>query len=56
MSSPKATIRAAAVKKWAEEGSIEFDDESEVSEGEDGAYVQAWVFVDREEYESNQVG
>lgn len=39
-------IRALAVEQWAKDGEIEFDDGAIVSGCEDGAYVQAWVWVD----------
>ena len=44
-------FRLAARRKHEEEGVLEFDDTPQVSkaEGEHGAYVQAWVWVDIEE-------
>jgi hypothetical protein len=38
----------AATKKYAEEGSVEIDADALVSESENGAYVQAWVWVARD--------
>lgn len=36
-----------ASKKYEREGTLEIDDNTVVSEGDDnGAYVQAWVWVD----------
>ena len=48
--------REAARKEYQREGEIEIDDEAEVSRanevgGDDGAYVQAWVWVANEEDE-----
>lgn len=42
--------RAAAKRLWADDGSIEIDDDAKVSRADDpeaeaGAYVQAWVWV-----------
>lgn len=38
--------RHAADERWAREGEIEVDESAVVSEGDDnGAYVQAWVWV-----------
>ena len=37
--------RAKAREEYEEEGKLEFDDEPVVSLSEDGAYVQAWVWV-----------
>lgn len=40
-------FRQAAKKIWQREGSIEVDDNAVVSISDDnGAYVQAWVWVD----------
>jgi hypothetical protein len=37
---------AEALRRWAYEGEIEIDDDAQVSVSEDeGAYVQAWVWV-----------
>lgn len=33
--------------EWHKDGEVEIDDVAIVSESEDGAYVQAWVWVDR---------
>ncbi len=45
--------RAAAIAKYGEEGRIEFPDEPEVSiSTDDGAYVQAWVWVSNDELET----
>jgi hypothetical protein len=43
--------RQLARAKWAEEGELEIDDNAPVSLGPDneGAYVQAWVWVDKPE-------
>ncbi len=44
-----AAYREAAGEKYAEEGRIEIDSDAVVSHGEDkGAYVAAWVWVDRD--------
>jgi hypothetical protein len=49
-----ATYRTAARDEYADEGRIEFDDTPVVSrtgeDGDAGAFVQAWVWVDGEEY------
>jgi hypothetical protein len=38
--------RVAAAKKWEKEGEIEIDSDAEVSRSADnGAYVQAWVWI-----------
>lgn len=40
-------IVAMAARKWHREGEIEIDPNATVSEGDDnGAYVQAWVWVE----------
>lgn len=40
-------IRELAKARLASEGQVEFDENAVVSEGDDnGAYVQAWVWVD----------
>lgn len=44
-------VRAKAAEMYEDEGTLEIDPEAEVSEGEDGTYVQAWVFVRKEDYE-----
>ena len=42
-------IRQFAIQSRASEGDVEFDDDCVVSESSDnGAYVQAWVWVDFE--------
>lgn len=38
-------IRKAAKAQYHEDGSVEIDDDAKVSVVEDGAYVQAWVWV-----------
>ena len=43
--------RAAAKRRWGDEGFVEIDDNAKVSRADDpdaepGAYVQAWVWVD----------
>jgi len=43
-------IRTMAKALYQEEGRIEIDDNAKISRGtEDGAYVQAWVWVEFEE-------
>ena len=43
---------SAAQSKYHEDGSIEIDSNAEVSMSpESGAYVQAWVYVSRDEME-----
>ena len=38
---------ARAQHEWHKDGEVEIDDAAIVSECEEGAYVQAWVWVDR---------
>ncbi|MEZ5846505.1 MAG: hypothetical protein R3C70_07125 [Geminicoccaceae bacterium] len=46
-------FRAAARTIYGEEGKIEIDDDAVVSRGDDdGAYVQAWVWVYSSDAES----
>jgi hypothetical protein len=46
----KQWFRARAKELYHEDGEIEVDDKAPVSTGdEDGAYVQAWVWVPLEE-------
>ena len=47
-------VIAAARRRYEREGEIEIDDSAIVSEGEDGAYVMAWVFVDPEATEEER--
>jgi hypothetical protein len=43
----EAAILELAGEQWAEDGKVEIDDDAKVSEGDaNGAYVQAWVWVD----------
>lgn len=50
-------MHVAERQKWIEkaraqyqnEGTIEIDDNAEVSRGDDGAYIHAWVWVPNEE-------
>jgi hypothetical protein len=43
-------FRSAARNQYGSEGEIEIDANATVSRGEDnGAYVQAWVWVDEDE-------
>lgn len=43
----EGAIRSLALDQWQEDGQVEIDDSAVVSEGDDnGAYVQAWVWVD----------
>jgi hypothetical protein len=46
----ETAIRTLARKLWVSDGEIEIDDNAKISEGEEpsdnGAYVQAWVWVD----------
>lgn len=44
----------AAVGLYHREGAVEVDDAALVSIGVDGAYVQAWVFVPKEEVETEE--
>lgn len=45
--SRRVAIVAMAFKEYIQEGRVEVDDNAVVSEGYDnGAYVQAWVWVD----------
>lgn len=47
---PEAAYRAAAMRRLEREGELEFDDLPLVSIGsDDGAYVQAWVWVGDED-------
>lgn len=40
----------AAINEYAEDGRIEIDDDALISHGDDqGAYVQAWVWVDNDD-------
>jgi hypothetical protein len=41
--------RAAAIQRYAEEGTVEIDENAKISRAEDGAYVQAWVWVHDDE-------
>ena len=45
---PRSEIRAMAKDRWHRDGEIEIDDNAKVSVSGDGegAYVQAWVWVD----------
>ena len=43
---------AAKQKHIHDEGNIEVDDGAVVSIGEDGAYVQAWTWIENEEEEN----
>jgi len=46
---------AKAVELYAREGAVEFDDEPSVSEGsDDGAYVQAWVWVSVDDLDAEE--
>jgi hypothetical protein len=47
----EAAAIVAAQAKYHEDGSIEIDSNAEVSMSGGGAYVQAWVYVSREEME-----
>ena len=40
--------RRAASEHWGHDPDIDFDHNTLVSEGEDGAYVQAWLWVPRD--------
>jgi hypothetical protein len=49
--------RQAARAMYQDEGTLEIDDSALVSEGdEDGAYVQAWVWVSKSETEARRKG
>ncbi len=45
-------IRQLAIKQYGSEGRIEIDDGAVVSIGNAGAYVAAWVFIDKEDIPS----
>lgn len=46
----RPALVAMARDKWEESGQIEIDDDALISEGEDpGFYVQAWLWVEKEE-------
>ncbi len=45
----RAEIIDEARASYAEEGSVEIDDDAILSRSEEGAYVQAWVWVGKEE-------
>jgi hypothetical protein len=48
--SPLTTNYLARAKdEWHRDGEIEIDDDAIVSESDEGAYVQAWVWVSRPE-------
>lgn len=44
----EAAYRAAAIQEYHSEGSTEVDEDALVSESDEGAYVQAWVWVGKE--------
>ena len=46
-----AQYRDKAKEMYESEGTIEFDDDPDVSLSTDGAYVQAWVWVGRADLE-----
>ena len=53
----KEAARLAAKDEYHEDGSIEIDPDAEVSlvgTGERGAYVCAWVYVDREALDAHR--
>ena len=41
--------RAAAKARGLDENNFDFDDEPRVSESNDGAYVQVWMWINKEE-------
>lgn len=45
----KSKYRSAAYEAHHSEGTLEIDDEAEVSFGDGGAYVAAWVWVPMED-------
>lgn len=47
----EALYRDAAKAQYHDEGFVEIDKDARVCVGEDGCYVQAWVFVAHEEVE-----
>lgn len=47
----KADYRKAAKALFEEEGVLEIDENAEISFSTFGAYVQAWVFVNKEDAE-----
>jgi precorrin-3B methylase len=46
---------AAEQLDWVRDGECEVDDHAVVSEGDDGAYVMAWVYVERTMIEPDYV-
>lgn len=46
-------FRHAAKRIFEDEGKIDFDDKPKVSKGEEGAYVQTWVWVSDDEARGN---
>jgi hypothetical protein len=44
----RAYVAAAREKHASDEGDVEVDEEAVVSIGNDGAYVQAWTWVPKE--------
>jgi hypothetical protein len=42
----RVAIVAMAFDQYTEEGQVEIDDNATLSEGDNGTYVQAWVWVD----------
>lgn len=48
------TLRAAAFEKYGSDD-IEIDDEVSASHGDDGSFVQAWVWIEREEEPEEEI-
>ena len=47
-------LREIAQEQYGSEGSCEIDEDAIVSASDSGAYVQAWVWVDRNEEEEDE--
>lgn len=50
--SERQTWIEKAREYYQEEGNIEIDNNAEISKSDEGAYVQAWVWVPNEEEET----
>lgn len=48
-------LRQIAIDEYAigSDDNIEVDEDAKLSVGEDGTWVQAWVFINKEEYDEN---
>lgn len=47
--------RQKAKSIWEDEGQIEIDQNAVVSESENGAYVQAWVWVEKDDSDEEDI-